>query len=47
MEYIRQHSEMRRFLDHYGRYGEEMVHKLWHYLQFMVQNRRKYYYALG
>jgi hypothetical protein len=46
-EFIRQDRDIQRFMQHYARYGPEMVHKLWQYLQFMVENRRKYYCALG
>ncbi len=24
-------------------YGEEFLHRIWNHLQFMVENRRKYY----
>jgi len=47
MDYIRQHPDIQRFLSHHARYGQEMVHKLWHYLQYTVENRRKYYVALS
>lgn len=47
MEAIRQDATLRRFMQANSRYGEEMLHKLWAHLEFMVENRRKYYYALG
>jgi serine/threonine protein kinase len=47
MEFIRQDPDIQRFMHYYARYGQEMLHKLWQHLQFMVENRRKYYCALG
>jgi hypothetical protein len=47
MDYIRQHPEIQRFMGYYGRFGEDIIHKLWNHLQFMVENRRKYYCALS
>ena len=47
MEHIRQDPDIQRFMLYHARYGPEMLHKLWHHLQFMVENRRKYYCALG
>jgi serine/threonine protein kinase len=47
MEFIRRDRDIQRFMQFHGRYGPEMLHKLWHHLQFMVENRRKYYCALG
>lgn len=47
MDFVRQDPDIQRFMQHYARYGQDMVHKLWEHLQFMVENRRKYYYAFG
>jgi hypothetical protein len=47
MEAIRQDPTLRKFMQANSRYGDEMIHKLWAHLEFMVENRRKYYYALG
>lgn len=47
MEYIRKDPDIQRFMLYHARYGPEMLHKLWNHLQFMVENRRKYYCALG
>jgi hypothetical protein len=47
MECIRQDPDIVRFMNYHARYGPDMVHKLWSHLQFMVENRRKYYCALG
>jgi len=47
LECIRQDPDIVRFMNYHARYGPDMVHKLWAHLQFMVENRRKYYCALG
>ena len=47
MEFIRRDRDIDRFMQFHARYGPDMLHKLWHHLQFMVENRRKYYCALG
>jgi hypothetical protein len=47
MECIRQDPDIVRFMNYHSRYGPDMIHKLWSHLQFMVENRRKYYCALG
>lgn len=47
LDFIRQHPEIQRFMTFYSRFGEEMIHKLWNHLQFMAENRRKYYCALS
>jgi len=47
MEYIRKDPDIQRFMHFHARYGPDMLHKLWNHLQFMVENRRKYYCALG
>jgi serine/threonine protein kinase len=47
MEAIRQDGGLKLFMQTQRRYGDEMVHKLWHHVEFMVENRRKYFFALG
>jgi serine/threonine protein kinase len=47
MEAIRQDATLQQFMRAHARYGDEMVHKLWHHLEFMVENRRKYHFALN
>jgi hypothetical protein len=47
MEFIRKDPDIQRFMHFHARYGPDMLHKLWNHLQFMVENRRKYYCALG
>lgn len=47
MEAIRHDDSLRKFMHSHQRFGDEMLHKLWHHLEFMVENRRKYYYALA
>jgi eukaryotic-like serine/threonine-protein kinase len=47
MEAIRQDPTLQQFMKDLGRYGEEIIHKMWHHLEFMVENRRKYFYALN
>jgi serine/threonine protein kinase len=47
MDYIRQDRDIQRFMQYHARFGPEMLHKLWQYLQFMIENRRKYFCALG
>jgi eukaryotic-like serine/threonine-protein kinase len=47
MEYIRKDPDIQRFMHYHARFGPDMLHKLWNHLQFMVENRRKYYCALG
>jgi hypothetical protein len=43
MDTERQHPEALKLIDKYRTYGEEMVQKLWQHLEFMVENRRKFY----
>ena len=45
MEIIRRDPDIHRFMQFHARYGPDMLHKLWNHLQFMVENRRKYYGA--
>ena len=47
MNAIRQDPGMTRFMQTQQRYGPEMLHKLWAHLEYMVENRRRYFYALG
>lgn len=47
MDFIRQDPDIVRFMSYHSRYGAALIHKLWNHLQFMVENRRKYYCALG
>jgi serine/threonine protein kinase len=47
MEAIRQDPMIQKFMLAHQRYGQELLHKLWHHLEFMLENRRKYFYALA
>jgi hypothetical protein len=47
MDCIRRDADIQRFMRYYGRFGQDMVHRLWQHLHFMAENRRKYYLALG
>jgi serine/threonine protein kinase len=47
MDFVRQDPDIQRFMQYYTRFGQEIIYKLWQYLEFMVENRRKYYCALG
>jgi serine/threonine protein kinase len=47
MDYLRTHPDIQRFMSHQARHGAAMLHRLWNHFQFMVENRRKYYCALG
>jgi hypothetical protein len=44
---IRGHAEVQRIILSYQPHGAELVQKLWKHLEFMVENRRKYYAATG
>jgi hypothetical protein len=46
-EDLRRHPEIQRILQAYAPYGREMHDKLLRHLDFMVDNRRKYYRAQG
>ena len=47
MEALRHDDSLRKFMHAHQRFGDEILHKLWHHLEFVVENRRKYYYALA
>jgi hypothetical protein len=41
----RRDDRLHQCLRPYSAYGSAMLEKLWHHLQFMVENRRKFYVA--
>lgn len=43
LELIRQDPAVQQLMHAYADYGQDLLHRLWHHLQFMVENRRKYY----
>jgi hypothetical protein len=47
MEEILAHPAVRALLDEYARHSDEMEGKLVQHLEFVVENRRKYYQAVG
>src|SRR5262249_13040164 len=47
MEAVRHEPSIRGFMHAHQRFGDVMLHKLWHHLEFMIENRRKYFFALA
>ena len=43
IDIIRSNPEVQRIIQAYLPHGPEMVQKLWKHLDFMVDNRRKFY----
>jgi hypothetical protein len=43
MAAIRADPDIQRFLTAHAKFGQDMLYKLWQHLEFMVENRRKYY----
>jgi hypothetical protein len=42
---MRRDAKLQKCLDPYRAYGSAMLDKLWHHLEFIVENRRKFYAA--
>ena len=47
MEAIRNDPAIKTFMLAHLKYGQEVLHKLWSYLEFVIENRRKYYFAFA
>jgi hypothetical protein len=43
LEAVRRDADLQEVLRRYEGFGDEMTAKLWRHLEFMVENRRKYY----
>jgi hypothetical protein len=43
LEAIRRDADLQEVLRRYQGFSDEMTAKLWRHLEFMVENRRKYY----